>query len=39
VVILRWFHGVAVVDPSYTQDPPKRDKNERTIPGQLASRA
>jgi hypothetical protein len=39
VVVLRWFHGVIVVDPRDTQDPAKRDKNEHTIPGQLASRA
>ena len=39
VVVLRWFQGVAVVDPRDTQDPPKRDKNEHTIPGQWASRA
>jgi len=39
VVVLRWFHGVVVVDPRDTQDPPKRDKSEHTIPGQLASRA
>jgi hypothetical protein len=39
VVVLRWFHGVIVVDPRDTQDPPKRDKSEHTIPGQLASRA
>jgi hypothetical protein len=39
VVILRWFHAVAVVDPSDTQDRPKRDKNENTIAGPLASRA
>jgi|BogFormECP03_OM3_1039632.scaffolds.fasta_scaffold70579_1 hypothetical protein len=39
VVVLRWFQSVAVVDPRDTQDPPKRDKNEHTIPGQWASRA
>ena len=39
VVILRWFHAVAVVDPSDTQDRSKRDKNENTIAGPLASRA
>jgi hypothetical protein len=39
VVILRWFHAVAVADPSDTQDPLKRDKHEHTIPGPLASRA
>ena len=39
VVVLRWFHGVIVVDPRDTQDPPKRDKSEHTIPSQLASRA
>jgi hypothetical protein len=39
VVILRWFHAVAVVDPSDSQDRPKRDRNEHTIPGPLASRA
>jgi hypothetical protein len=39
VVILRWFHAVAVVDPGDTQYPPKRDKHEHSIPGPLASRA
>ena len=39
VVILRWFHAVAVVDPSDAQDRPKRDKHEHAIPGPLASRA
>jgi len=39
VVILRWFHAVAVVDPSDSQDRPKRDKHEHSIPGPLASRA
>jgi hypothetical protein len=32
VVILRWFHAVAVVDPSDAQDRPKRDKHEHAIP-------
>jgi hypothetical protein len=39
VVILRWFHALAVVDPSDTQDRLKSDKNENTIPGPLPSRA
>jgi hypothetical protein len=38
VVIVRWFHGVAVVDPRGGHDSPKHDKNEHTVSGPLASR-